>query len=188
MPIIRVDDEVYSELQRRAVELNLVFATPNQVLRSVLGLAARTEASTIVKEKQHQLATTQEMPAAATSTGNGAPSSLNPTVQRLIDRLLPPLQELLRSSGNILRYHPISGKWVAHPNNFVAFKVQKARANNLCLYVYGRPNDFTNLGPLLRIKPERTNYSRFNIDTPEQVREALLVMRPAYQVKLQRGR
>ena len=37
-PVIRVDDEVQRELEERAYEMRLVFGTPNQVLRSILGL------------------------------------------------------------------------------------------------------------------------------------------------------
>lgn len=38
MPVVRVDDEVWEELKKRAVSLGLVFDTPNTVLRRVLGL------------------------------------------------------------------------------------------------------------------------------------------------------
>ncbi len=37
-PVMRIDDEVRQELEKRAVELGLIFGTPNQVLRVVLGL------------------------------------------------------------------------------------------------------------------------------------------------------
>jgi hypothetical protein len=40
----------------------------------------------------------------------------------------PPLLILLESTKNILRFYPISRRWIANPNNFVAFKVQEARA------------------------------------------------------------
>lgn len=38
-PVIRIDDDVWSELKRRAVDLGLVFEPPNAVLRVVLGLS-----------------------------------------------------------------------------------------------------------------------------------------------------
>ena len=38
MPTIRIDDDVMRDLQRRAVGLGLVFGSPNDVLRHVLGL------------------------------------------------------------------------------------------------------------------------------------------------------
>ena len=38
MPVIRIDEEVLRELQRRAIEMDLVFGQPNQVLRRVLGI------------------------------------------------------------------------------------------------------------------------------------------------------
>lgn len=42
-PVIRIDDEVMSELKRRAVDLGLVFEPPNATLRRVLGLDAGAE-------------------------------------------------------------------------------------------------------------------------------------------------
>ena len=38
MPTIRVDDDVMRSLEQRAIDLHLVFGTPNQVLRIVLGI------------------------------------------------------------------------------------------------------------------------------------------------------
>ncbi len=37
-PVIRIDDEVMDALKKRAVDLGLVFSTPNEVLRAVLGI------------------------------------------------------------------------------------------------------------------------------------------------------
>lgn len=37
-PVIRIDDEVMGELKKRAIDLELVFSTPNEVLRAVFGL------------------------------------------------------------------------------------------------------------------------------------------------------
>jgi hypothetical protein len=37
-PVIRIDDEVMSELKKRAIDLGLVFEPPNATLRRVLGL------------------------------------------------------------------------------------------------------------------------------------------------------
>lgn len=38
MPVVRIDDQVLSELKKRAVELGLVFKPPNDTLRRMLGL------------------------------------------------------------------------------------------------------------------------------------------------------
>ena len=38
-PVIRIDDEVMDELKKRAIDFELVFSTPNEVLRAVFGLA-----------------------------------------------------------------------------------------------------------------------------------------------------
>ena len=37
-PVIRIDDEVLDVRKKRAVDLGLVFSTPNEVLRAVFGL------------------------------------------------------------------------------------------------------------------------------------------------------
>ncbi len=37
-PVIHIDDEVMKELKKRAVDLELVFSTPNAVLKVLLGL------------------------------------------------------------------------------------------------------------------------------------------------------
>lgn len=46
-PVIRIDDEVMSKLKEQAVALNLVFGTPNEVLRVILGL---DEKETVIVE------------------------------------------------------------------------------------------------------------------------------------------
>lgn len=37
-PVIRIDDEVMNGLKKKAVDLGLVFSTPNEVLRAIFGL------------------------------------------------------------------------------------------------------------------------------------------------------
>jgi len=38
MPVVRIDDEVMSELQKKAAELGSAFQPPNSTLRMILGL------------------------------------------------------------------------------------------------------------------------------------------------------
>ena len=42
-PVIRVDDEVMQALTQKAVQAGLVFSTPNEVLRSILGVKKTEE-------------------------------------------------------------------------------------------------------------------------------------------------
>ena len=42
-PVIRIDDEVMEELKKKAVDLGLVFSTPNEVLRAVLDLVRQED-------------------------------------------------------------------------------------------------------------------------------------------------
>ena len=42
-PVIRIDDEVMDRLKKRAIDLELVFSTPNEVLRAVLGLVRQED-------------------------------------------------------------------------------------------------------------------------------------------------
>ncbi len=37
-PVIRIDDEAMGELKKKAIEFELVFSTPNEVIRTLLGL------------------------------------------------------------------------------------------------------------------------------------------------------
>ena len=37
-PVIRIDEEVMNKLKERAMEYNMVFSTPNDVLKVILGL------------------------------------------------------------------------------------------------------------------------------------------------------
>jgi len=48
-PVIRIDDEVMSKLKEHAKILDLVFGTPNEVIRVVLGLDRRKPAPTLEK-------------------------------------------------------------------------------------------------------------------------------------------
>jgi len=47
-PVIRVDDEVMNELKKKAIELELVFSTPNEVLRELLGLHKQKEYDVVI--------------------------------------------------------------------------------------------------------------------------------------------
>ena len=50
-PVIRIDEDVRRELERQAIELNLIFGTPNQVLRTILGLEEPGAPANYEKEK-----------------------------------------------------------------------------------------------------------------------------------------
>ena len=181
MPVIRIDDDVLGELQSRAVEFNLVFGTPNQVLRQILGLERPKEVNDMPNQEQQEHG--------KSSSYDDQLRSSDPAVQEIINGLKLPLEHLLHSSGNRLMYHRISEKWVAHPNNFVAIKVQEARAKNLYVAVYGTPDDFSNFASSLQIKRERSrSYSGFRINKPDQVAAALQVIKRAYDIKAERGR
>lgn len=64
MPTIRIDDDVMGALQERAVKEGLVFGSPNQVLRIVLGLDSNTS-----EEGGERMPTTQAQPRARRVTG-----------------------------------------------------------------------------------------------------------------------
>lgn len=188
MPSIRVDEEVMGELQKRAFDLGLVFTTPNQVLRELLGLVKagnrkRSQIGPDAKEELPTISLSQEE--TSRQEANKMPSSEDPEVQSLLDQLLPTILELLNESGSILRYAPESRKWVARPHNFVTIIVQDARARNLSLSVYGKPDDLRSLAPTLNIKRGRTtSYSSFNIASLAQVSSAAQVIRRAYHLKM----
>jgi hypothetical protein len=156
--VIRIDDDVMNELKRRAVELNMIFNTPNEVLKVIFGLT-----TTVSKV-----------------TNLTFPQSGNPDVQKLIDGIR---DTILSLSPNGLVFYSESGKWVASPNNFIAIKVQDKRKFNLAITVYGNPGDFSNIRHNLTIKPDQNSYSRFRVDGENQLPSAIKVIKQAYHLK-----
>lgn len=158
-PVIRIDDDVMNEIKRRAVEYNMVFSTPNDVLKRSLGL--------------EKTVNSQSPP-----SKESAPRSKNPKIQKLIDGLLPTIHSL--SDG--LRHYSRSDRWVTYPDNFATIKVQDARVDNLSITVRGKPNKFDEFNHVLSIKADRPSYSRFNIDREDQLAAAIAVIKIASAV------
>ena len=164
-PTIRVDDEVMGRLKELAIEHEVIFGSPNQVLRKVLGLdgvgeAAATD-STVDDGRE---------PA-------GYPTSPNPSLQQLLDMLRPELKSMinrLEEDG--------AGRFVSRPENFVTVKVQE-RVQDLAFTVYGRSEDFGDLPVSFEIKPYRSgSYSSFKVNKGQQIAGATLVLRRALQL------
>ncbi|MBA7651423.1 hypothetical protein ES703_59242 [subsurface metagenome] len=172
-PVIRIGDDVMNELKKRAVSLDMVFSTVNDVLREVLELNRTDENA--------QRDTNKQKPSQLTNVT--FPKSNNPHVQKLIDGIRPVIFSL--SNGG-LRLYPKSGKWIAEPN-FVAIKVQDARGSNIAITVYGHPEDFETLRHNLNIRADRPGHSRFNFDREEQLQSVIEVIRHAYQLHLNRN-
>lgn len=182
MPVMRVDDEVLDALKKKAIELDLVFSTPNQVLRNIFGLDKASHQS----DDSVSLHTNPQIITPNTTEEGLMFSSADPTVGRIIDAFLPKLQEILVASENSLRFYPTSERWIAHPNNFVGVRVQDARSKDLSVSVYGRPEDFIGVTGQIEMKPDRTNYSRFNLRSTDQVSDAINIIKNALIVKERR--
>ena len=179
MPVLRVDDDVIKALKKKAIELDLIFSTPNQVLRTLLCLDVPVQ-----QERNHVMFDTSPQLTHAEPIGEERIfTSADPKVRQIIDEFLPHLQNVLSSSKDYLQYYPISGRWISHPNNFVAIKIQQARAKDLSVSVYGRPNDFEEVVDEIELKPDRTNYSRFNLKSQTQVSEAIRIIKFALVIK-----
>jgi len=162
-PVIRIDDNVRNELVKRAIELNMVFSTPSEVLSVLLGL-------------------TKAVPQ---SINSEFPQSADPKVQELLDGIRDVIFTLSPSG---LIFHDKSGKWVASPNNFVAIKVQEKRRRNLVIIVYGNPSKFNEIRHNLIIKPDRSSYSCFGVDRHDQLLSATQIIKRAYQLSTQKAR
>lgn len=173
-PVIRIDDDVMKELKRRAVELDMVFSSVNDVLKKVLEIDNDNGSS-------QRNPTEQNVPHNTNAT---YPSSTNHHVQKLIDGIRPVIFSL---SQDGLRFYPTSGIWLAKPN-FVAIRVQDSRASNLRIIIYGHPSDFEGIGNNLDIKADRNSYSRFTLNTEGQIKSALDVIRHAHALHVQRNR
>ncbi|MCZ6789606.1 MAG: hypothetical protein O7D33_06690, partial [Chloroflexi bacterium] len=149
-PTIRIDEQVMEELMKRAVDLGMVFPTPNEVLREILELSkggifpSRPVLSTASEEKDFHLQ---------------YPSSKVSEIQQILDAMQPALT-VLSTNGF---YYDTTRKWVAYPDNFVTIRTQEARKKDIAITMYGKPLDFEGLQPSLQIKGDRPSYSRFNI-------------------------
>ena len=51
MPVIRIDEEVMSELKKRAIDFGLVFEPPNATLRRLLGLGESPVTTAVSKRR-----------------------------------------------------------------------------------------------------------------------------------------
>lgn len=98
MPVLRVDEDVLIELQRRAVDLGLVFGTPNQGLKEVLGLQRRTDRNDISNEGSPSESPDRKQVTTAKAVKGGGLTSYDPNVQKIIDQMNPPLLILLEST------------------------------------------------------------------------------------------
>lgn len=103
MRVVRVDDEVWEELKKRAVHLGLVFATPNTVLRKVLGLEEKSKAR---RQRVPGKLTPQGefwkpmLEALVEMGGQGFRQEVHEAVERKMeDRLKPGDHELNRADG-----------------------------------------------------------------------------------------
>ena len=98
MPVLRVDEDVLIELQRRAVDSGLVFGTPNQGLKEVLGLQRRTDRNDISNEGSPSESPDRKQVTTAKAVKGGGLTSYDPNVQKIIDQMNPPLLILLEST------------------------------------------------------------------------------------------
>ncbi len=153
-----LDDDVFMELASRAFQRGMVFGTVSDVLRDVLGMG----------EKK----------------ADNFPSSELREVQYLLDLLRP---VIMRISKDGMAYHAKSRKWVAEPN-VVTITVQEARAKNLRITVYGRPNEFESVRGPLEIEDDMAGYSRFVIRSAGELPATVKVIERSYELKKERGR
>ena len=174
-PTIRIDEQVMQELKKRAVDIGMVFRTPNEVLREILGLS---------KGESFPL-----RPALGTASEEKDlhpqfPRSNVLEIQQILDAMQPALAALSTNGF----YYDSPGKWVAHPDNFVTIRAQEARKKDIAITMYGKPLEFEGLQPSLQIKGDRPSYSRFNVSSLDQVPEALGLIKHAFNLKKKRGR
>jgi formyltetrahydrofolate synthetase len=161
-PVIRIDEDVMEELKKKAIELNMVFNTPNEVLKVILGCTRPVYKASDVN----------------------FPQSSRPHVQKLLDGIRDVIFKLSPSGLTLSK----NKKWIASPN-IVTIKVQDVRKGNLAITVYGEPEDFNRINHNLDIRPDRNSYSGFSIDRDNQLSSAIEVIKYSYQLKVNnRGR
>lgn len=163
---ITLDDEVYLKLVDKAIELNMVFNSANDVIKVLLSM----------KKQEAEL------------NNNNYPTSKMPEMQNLLDGLKDTIFSI---SKNGMKYHRKNRRWVADPNT-VTITVQDARSRNLRITVYGRPQEFRDifggLKPELDIQNDMAGYSRFVLNNKKQLPFAIKVIQYSYNIKKERGR
>jgi len=155
---VTLDDDVFMEIAGRAFELGMVFGSINDVLREILNMGKKEV--------------------------NNYPNSKVERVQYFLNALKSPI---FKFSKNGMKYHAKSGKWVAEPN-VVTIKVQDARAKNLRITVYGKPEEFENIKGSIKIEDDMASFSRFLIDSADQLNLAVNIIKHSYELKKERGR
>ncbi|MFC1984095.1 hypothetical protein ACFLVO_03695 [Chloroflexota bacterium] len=158
---ITLEDDVVFELMSRGLELDMAFSSASEILRVILGMSTKT-----------------------TDTNANYPSSHVSVVQKLLDGLR---DTIFSVSKNGMRLYGINKRWVATPN-IVTITVQDARAHNLRVTVYGRPSEFEDIKSSLDIKNDMAGYSRFVINSENELPSAIKVIQHSYELKKKRGR
>ena len=174
---VKIENDVFKELINRAIDKKaektlLVWALDsgkfsnsevnlNEVLRDFLGMSNKEE-----------------------DVNNSYPSSKVDKVQRLLNGVR---DSIFNISKNGMRYYGKHKRWVADPN-IVTITVQDARANNLRLTVYGKPDEFESIRGALAIKDDMAGYSRFVLDDESKLSSAVKVIERSYELKKERGR
>ena len=159
---VTLDNDVRNELISRAIELDMVFSSVNEVLRVILNMTKK----------------------GANVNSDNYPSSRVHKAQSLLDGLRDTIFSI---SKNGMKYYSKRRRWVANPN-VVTITKQDARANNLRITVYGRPNEFEGIKPSLEIKEDMSGYSRFLLNSESQLPSAIKVIQHSYKFKKDRGR
>jgi len=122
-------------------------------------------------------------------TGNSAyPMSKNPRVQSLIDAVFPLVADICNGpfhrTPNAI-YVPANG-------NFMTFKLQEARRQDIVINLYGNPEEFLDIrargsGFLqANFKAGRNSYSTFKTKDPVDGPVAADLIRRAYELKVSR--
>ena len=115
MPTIRIDDAVMQELEKRAVQMNLVFGSPNQVLRMLLRVDTESKEAAMSEPASTKPAQREERSSAAPIHRSGG--------ERMTGRrLLSQHRELPRS---IRPYADREGKFYEWPRDFPAVLFDK---------------------------------------------------------------
>jgi len=196
---IVIEDDVYAALVERATAMDMAFRPANDVIKALLEQATPRRPESHAESDRGGAAPSAAAPGSGRADAlqrtpvvrNGSvryPKSRVPGVQGLLDGLR---DTIFRISETGMIYHPTTGKWVADPNT-VTLKVQDARAGNLRVTVYGRPEDFVgHMGTsysALKIEPDMAGYSRFLVENEGQLADAKRVIEYSYELKKRRGR
>jgi hypothetical protein len=174
---LMVDEDVFKALITKALDEDLAKALVMWGLESGRFSSSEFDLNGVMREFLR-------LDSKIADSNNNYPRSKDGNIQGLLDGLKDTIFSISKDG---MVFHEKSRRWVANPN-IVTITVQDARAKNIRITVYGRPNDFASMRDALKLEDDMASFSRFLINSTDQLPLAIKVIEHSYELKKERGR